>query len=166
MKYLLALFFLFISPVCLAYQNLELELDSGTVMDITHFQGSGKTLLLWLPSERGLGKGHIPVALNLAALDLDSWVAHLHETYIIPTGRNSLDNIEIPDLVSLVDIARQRGFEEIFIISSSRGAQLALKVAYLWQQKSASADFIKGLLFFSPHLILGKTEIGDRKSVV
>lgn len=161
MKHLLALYFIVISPVCLAYQNFELELDSGTVMNMTHFQGAGKSLLLWLPSERGFGKGHIPVALNLAAVDLDSWVTHLHESYIIPTGRRSLNEIEIPDLVNLIDIARNKGFQEVFIISSSRGAQLALKMAYMWQQDSASTDFIKGLVLFSPHLIRGKTEIGE-----
>lgn len=166
MKYLLAFYFLFVSPISLAYQNFELELDSGTVMNMTHYQGAGKTLLLWLPSERGFGQGYIPVALDLAVLDYDSWIAHLHESYIIPTGRYSLNDIEIPDLVSLVDKAREQGFEEIFIISSSRGAQLALRAAYLWQHKNSGVNFIQGLLLFSPHIIRGKTEIGSQAEYV
>ena len=162
MKYLLAIYFLSISALCQAYQNLELELESGTVLHISHFQGAGKTLMLWLPSERGFGPGYMPVTLDLAALDLDVWVTHLHESYIIPTGRYSLAEVELPDLVELVDIARERGYEELFIISSGRGAQLALKLSYMWQRNSNSVDFIKGLLLFSPHIIHGKTEIGKQ----
>jgi len=149
------------SSYCAAYENLELDLASGTAMNLTQFEGEGKTLLLWLPSERGFGQGYVPVALNLSTNDYDVWITHLHETYITPTGRHSLKEMEITDLVELISVAQQQGFEEVFLISSSRGMRLALTSAYLWQQQNPSSTFIKGLLSFTPHLVKGRTEMGQ-----
>lgn len=151
---------LFIHTGSFAYENLELELESGTTMSLTQFQGGGKTLLLWLPSEHGFGQGYVPVALDLSILDYDVWVAHLHESYIVPSGRHSLDEVEVDDLINLIELAKKQRFEEVYIISSSRGTHLALKMAYMWQQRNIKSELIKGLLAFSPHIIKGRTEMG------
>ena len=150
----------------LAYDSVELELASGTAMSLSRFQSEGKTLLLWLPSERGFSKDYIPVANSLASMGYDLWSANLHDSYIIPTSRDSLEQVDIDDLLELLDIARQQGFEQIFLLSSSRGMQLALKMAYLWQQQSESPGLIKGLLSFSPHLIAGRPAMGQNAQYV
>ena len=162
MNQLLCSILLFLSSTaCLAYESLEIDLDSGITMNVTEFQGEGKTLLLWLPSERGFGQGYISVALNLAALDYDLWAVQLHDSYVIPTSRNSLNEVELEDLVELIDMAKQQGFEEIFVISSSRGVLLSLKTTYLYQKLNKESDILKGLLIFSPYLIKGRTEMGQ-----
>jgi thiol-disulfide isomerase/thioredoxin len=149
-----------------AYQNIEIELDTGSTLSVTQFKGDGKSLIIWLPSERGLGQGYITIALDLAAMDLDVWAADLHESYIIPTGRNSLYEMDMDDQLALIDVAKSQGYQDVFLLSSDRGAQLALNAAYLWQQKNDHADLIKGLLLFSPHLVQGRTEMGDSASYV
>ncbi len=159
MKLLPILLLLFALPLA-AYDTVEMDLANGTTMTLTQFEGEGKTLLLWLPSERGFGQGYVPVALDLAALEYDVWSANLHETYMMPSGRDSLDEVEMEDLLALIEVARDRGFEEIFLIGSSRGVQLALKAAYLWQKRYPDSLLLKGLMTFSPHLIQGRTEIG------
>jgi thiol-disulfide isomerase/thioredoxin len=157
---------LLLSTHCLAYDDIDVELDTETAMNLTRFEGSGDRLLLWLPSERGFGQGYIPVALNLAAMDYDVWAVHLHDTYVIPTGRDSLDGMDPEDLVALIRYASQQGFSEIYLVASSRGAQLALKTSYLWQQQYPSQNILKGLLLFSPHLIEGRTEMGQDASYI
>lgn len=160
MNRLFLLLFLLFSTSSYAYESLEIDLDSGATMSLTRFQGEGKTLLLWLPSERGLRQGYVSIALNLSILGYDVWAAQLHDSYIIPTGRHSLNEVNIDDLVELIDNAKQQGFEEIYLISSSRGALLSLKTAYSYQKLNKGPDFLKGLLLFSPHLVKGRTEIG------
>ena len=160
MRHLPLLLFLLISHAVYA-NNVELELDTGTPMSLSQYEGEGKTLLLWLPSERGFGEGYVPVALNLAALDIDVWIAHLHETYIIPPGRESLNQVDLDDLLALVAEAQAQGFESIYLLSSGRGMQLALKTAYQWQKQHPQDLPIKGLITFSPHLIKGRTEMGE-----
>jgi thiol-disulfide isomerase/thioredoxin len=144
-----------------AYDSLDIELGNGFEINVTRFQGEGKTLFLWLPSERGFGQGYIPVALNLQALDYDLWTVNLHETYIIPTGRDSLAEIDLDDLVELFTLAKLQGFEEVFIVTSGRGMSVALESSYLWQRQNPRDDLIKGLLVFSPHIVKGRTEMGQ-----
>lgn len=161
MNRFLFLILLLMATVSQAYQSTEIELPSGTAMSVNQFTGDGRTLLLWLPSERGLGQGYIPVALDLAAMDYDVWSLNLHETYILPSGRNSLIDVDLDDLLSLLEFAENRGFEEVFLIGSSRSVQLALKTAYQWQLQYPQSTLLKGLLTFSPHLVKGRTEMGQ-----
>ncbi len=160
MRHLLLIFFCLFSSPLFAYENIDLELSSGISMNMNQFHGQGKTLFLWLPSERGMGKGYVPVALNLSVLDFDVWAVNLHETYFISPGRQSLNNIDLNDLLEIIKIAQLKGFESIFILSSGRGMQLALKMTHLWQQKY-SASPINGLISFSPYLLKGRTEMGQ-----
>ncbi|MDJ0882490.1 MAG: TlpA disulfide reductase family protein [Gammaproteobacteria bacterium] len=152
---------LFVGPVK-AYQNVDIALDTGTDLNLTEFAGEGSTLLIWLPSERGFGEGYVPIALDLTANDYTVWVANLHETYIVPTGRQSLEEMDIEDLVALIGIAQQKGYDEVFLMGSSRGIRLALKTAYLWQQQTPESSLIKGIISFSPHLYKGRTELGEQ----
>jgi thiol-disulfide isomerase/thioredoxin len=144
-----------------AYENREITLETGTSLSINEFKGAGKTLLLWLPSERGLGQGYVSTALDLAAQDIDVWTANLHDTYIIPPGRDSLREVDMDDMLALIDYASKEGFNEVFILSSDRGAELALQMAYLWQQRNPQSQLLRGQLMFTPHLVRGRTEIGE-----
>ncbi len=160
-RLLVLVFLVFLSTASWSYENFEMELASGTTLTLNQFEGEGKTLLLWLPSERGFGRGYISVALNLAALDYDVWAAQLHDSYVIPTGRNSLNEVDLDDLIELIEKAQQQGFEEIYLISSSRGVLLSLKTAYHFQKQHKDSKLLKGLLIFSPYLIKGRTEMGQ-----
>ncbi len=157
---------LFFSSAAFAYENIVLELDSGIEMEITQFQGDGKTLILWLPSERGFGPGYVPVSLGLESNDYDVWITHLHESYIIPRGRFSLNQADPLDLLNLLQIAQNKGFQEVYIVSSNRGMQLALKTAYVWQHNNRKSRLLRGLISFSPHLVKGRTEVGTKAEYV
>lgn len=163
---ILLLFSLFFFTSLKAGETIEVELNSGTSFSLKQFHGEGKTLFIWLPSERGMGEGYYPVALDLAALDYDVWVANLHENYIIPIGRDSLDEVAMDDMLALLDLAQSHGFEEVYLISTSRSAELALNMAYLWQQQNSYIRLIRGVLMFSPHLVSGRTELGQDASFV
>lgn len=158
------IFLALISFAVEAYQNLELELDTGTRITLSQFQGDGKSLIIWLPSERGLGQGNTLIGLDLGAMDIDVWMANLHESYITPTGRDSLNEFDMDDLLALIDAARTQGYQEVFLLSTDRGVQLALNMAYLWQQKYPESNLLRGHLMFSPHLVQGRTEMGEDAS--
>ncbi len=143
-----------------AYQSLEIELDTGNSLTISEFQGEGETLLVWLPSERGLGQGYFQVALDLAAMDTSVWAVNLHESYIIPTGRGSFQDIDMEDLLALIKVAEARGFKQVYLLSTDRGAQLTLDIAYLWQQQHPQSSLLRGQILFSPQLVKGRTEMG------
>ena len=154
------LIFIFLSSVIVAGEELEVELSSGSTISIDVYVSGGDTLFLYLPSERGFGKGHVSTAQQLALDGYDVWVADLHSSYMIPKYRSSIDRFNIDDLIELVDIAKNKSFKKIFFLTSGRGAQLALKVAYQWQLINPKSDLLRGHILHSPHLIDGKPDLG------
>jgi len=156
----LGLIFILLSSVIVAGEELEIELSSGSTISIDTYVSGGDTLFLYLPSERGFGKGHIPTVQQLALDGYDVWVADLHSSYMIPTYRSSIDRFNINDLIELVDFAKNKSFKKIFFLTSGRGAQLALEVAYQWQLNNPKSDLLRGHILHSPHLIDGKPDLG------
>ena len=89
----LGLIFILLSSVVFAGEELEIELSSGDTISIDVYVSGGDTLFLYLPSERGFGKGHVPTVQQLALDGYDVWVADLHSSYMIPTYRSSIDRL-------------------------------------------------------------------------
>ncbi len=162
----LFLAFILFSSAIFASEKIEVELISNEVISIDTFKSDGETLYLYLPSERGFGKGYIPTAQQLAFSGYDVWALDLHSSYMVPKHRSSIDKFDVDDLVELVYFTKQQGFKKLFFITSGRGAQLALKVARRWQLEYPDSDYLKGHIFHSPHLIQGKPRLGDKADYV
>lgn len=143
------------------YGMQDIELESGTSLTVNVFASDGESLVLWLPSERGTGSGLVPVALGLADRGHEVWVADLHESYMVPKGRTSLDDMPVEDMVLLLEEVKTRGFKTVALAADSRGAQLALKLATAWDEKHADSTLLSGFLFAYPHLISGAPEMGE-----
>ena len=165
MKWLL-LTILILSPIIIADEKIEIELSSGEVILVDTFKADGDTLYLYLPSERGFGKGHIPTAQQLAFDGSDVWVLDLHTSYMVPKNRSSINKFSIDDLVELISLTQDKGFKQLFFVSSGRGAQLALKTAHQWQIKHPDVTYLKGHIFHSPHLIKGAPALGTEAEYV
>ncbi len=144
----------------------EVDAESGNSYSLSHYPAQGTALLLWLPSEFGLGNGYQSFAQDLADKGINLWVLDLHESLMVPPGRGSLDKISLLDMLQIVHAARDRGFTEVYLSGASRGAKLALEMGYQWQIAQPKDDFIKGLILFSPQLVEGRTVPGVRPQMV
>ncbi len=157
-----SLLILFVLPLH-AFEEVNIALPSGDEISVETNSAEGRTLLLWLPSEEGLGSAHTAIAEGLADLGIDVWVPRLHQGLMLTPGRLSLDEVNTDDLLVLLDRAARLGFERIFILSYSRGAGLVLKMTYRWQQQNPQqAHRLAGLLLFSPHLLQDRVVIGEQ----
>ena len=159
--YWLSIVCLLFASMAYAGEHLDIELDSGDAVSIDAYKAEGETLFLYLPSERGLGKGYVSTAQQLAFDGHDVWVADLHSSYMIPKSRSSINRFNANDLLGLLAHAREKSFKNVYFISSGRGTQLALKMAYYWQLKHPDSHLLKGHIFHSPHLIDGKPDLGS-----
>jgi len=163
MKFLCFVSLLLFLPLLHAFEEVAVELPSGDEISVETHAADGRSLLLWLPSENGFGPGYAAIAQGLARLGVDVWVARLHQGLMLTPGRQSLDEVDSDDLVALLDRAARQGFDRIFILSSGRGARLALKMAYRWQQRNPQqARRLAGLLLFTPHLLQERVVIGEQ----
>ncbi len=144
-----------------AASSFDLEVPSGETLGIDAYVASSKTLLIWLPSERGFGDYLKTVFPRLARSGINVWAALLHDSYIIPTGQHSLDGIDIGDLLTLIDAAQRRGFDKVYLLGAYRGAALALKLAYRWQQLHPASHLLRGLIFLTPNLVRPLDVLGE-----
>ncbi|MCB1757691.1 MAG: TlpA family protein disulfide reductase, partial [Gammaproteobacteria bacterium] len=152
---------LFFSLNAPAYQQTDIELDSGSAISTAVYKGDGQHLLLWLPSERGMRGDYQPVAMDLAALGLDVWALDLHKSYMVPESRSSMDEFDREDLLLILEYAKAEGFAGLTFMADGRGAVLALEAARLWQQAHPDSPFLKGYVFVTPHLLVSSPEAGE-----
>ena len=150
-----------ISTAVRASEELLLQLPSGQEFEIQRFPGKGKSRLLWLPSERGFGPGHVQQADALARLGYEVWLADLHGGYFVETGRRSIEQFPLPDIVAIIEAAIASSATDVFIVSSSRGAQLGLIAAREWQLTNAGRSGIAGLVLAHAYLYQARPKAGD-----
>ncbi|MCP4878665.1 MAG: TlpA family protein disulfide reductase [Gammaproteobacteria bacterium] len=141
-------------------QQLRLQLPSGQELVIQGFAGSGESKVLWLPSERGLGAAHKVHATALAKLGHETWLADLHDAYFIERNRRSIARFPLEDIVALIDAAASDAESGLVLVSSSRGAQLALIAAREWQLRNPGKTSIKGLVLVHAHLYESRPDVG------
>ncbi len=159
---LISLLFFVLSPVQAA-EEIDLELPNGDELTLVRYPAQGRRLILWLPSENGLGPGHAGIAAGLAGQGIDVWVLKLHSSFMLTPGRQSLDELNVDSLIPVLERAREEGFDRLYLMSSGRGARLALKMAYRWQQQAPeAARQLKGMVLFTPHLIEEQVKIGQQ----
>jgi len=140
---------------------LTLELPSGQELEIKRFAGSVKSRVLWLPSERGISKAHAVHAAALANMGHEVWLADLHDAYFVERNRRSISQFPLQDIVALISAAVSDPDAEVVLVSSSRGAQLALIAAREWQLRNPGKSRIKGLILVHAYLYQTRPDVGD-----
>ncbi len=139
----------------------QLALPSGQELELQRFGASTKSLLIWLPSERGLNSAHQAHARTLAQLGHEVWLADLHDAYFVERNRRSIGKFPLDDIVAIIDAASMTSATDIYLLSSSRGAQLALIAAREWQQRNPGKTRLKGVFLAHAHLYQARPEVGQ-----
>lgn len=163
---ILSLLFLLISGVSFASDVIELEVSSGETISIKNYPAESDVLYIYLPSERGFSAGQIPTIQQLAFEGFNVWALDLHESYMVPKFRGSIDRFSVDDVLDVLALAQKKGFKKLFFVTSGRGAKLALNVAYQWQSKYPESKLLQGQIFHSPHLIDGRPELGNQAKYI
>ncbi len=138
-----------------------LELPGGQELEIQRFPGSGRSLLLWLPSERGFGKAHAQHARRLAQMGYEVWLADLHDAYFVERNRRSIAKFPLDDIVAVIDAAIASSDADVFLLSNSRGAQLSLISAREWQLRNPGKTRLKGAFLTHAHLYQARPRVGE-----
>ena len=140
---------------------LQLEVSAGQEIEVLRFTGDNAATILWLPSERGLSSAHQLHARALARLGHEVWLADLHDTYFVNPGRNSIRQFPLEDIVALIEAAVASSSQRVLLVSSSRGAQLALIAAREWQLRNPGDPALAGIILAHAHLYLARPLPGE-----
>ncbi|MET0046301.1 MAG: TlpA disulfide reductase family protein [Sedimenticola sp.] len=133
-------------------EELSIALASETEIPVTRFHSDGDRIL-WLPSEFGFrGARELSLADGLAVHGFDVWLADLHDGYFLPPGRSSLLEIPVDEVAELIKRSQpEQG--RLFIMSTGRGAALAMMAVRRWQQLYPERKPLGGLFLFHPNLM-------------
>ena len=102
--------------------HTEITLASDFDLHVLQYPANARHLLLWLPSKRGIRAGHREFASSIQEQGVDVWLVDLHESYLVPTGRQSYAQFRPQHIRELIDHAVQQGWRSIVVGGESRGA--------------------------------------------
>lgn len=116
--------------------------------------------MLWFPSERGLTPALVDL-VKASAKNIHIIMPDWHESYFLPTDRNSLSNIPAKDIDDLIRFYSKQ-YPQLYLMGHSRTAELILNSTHRLQ----SQGNIKfgGIVLISPHLQKEVPAIGSKVS--
>ncbi len=144
--------------------HIELDINEFEIA-ITVFPGADKNkdLILWLPSEHGLPDSIFDIADSISKQNPNTevWVVDLLSSLFLPSQASSINKIPTDILYQLVKKVHLKTGKKIFIVSSGRGALLAMRASYFWLQDSLSSIQLGGLILLYPNLYTATPEPGS-----
>lgn len=145
-----------------ADETFDLTLSDGTDISIARF-GNSDQRILWLPSEQGLESANAyPLAHSIAAQGMEIWLADLHSSFFLTPGRTSLNEIPPAAIAELIGLSLpQQPGQQLFLLSSGRGAALTLMGLQNWQQSHPDDTHPGGAVLLYPNLTAGIPEPGQ-----
>lgn len=162
MRLLLALCWTFWlgSPLAFAAPESQAILVAPNVeIPVTRYHAGRQSLILWLPSEIGVVQAEHDTAAKLARRGYSVWVADLFGARFLPAGISSVDEIPAADVASLIQAAA-KNYRNIILLSSGRGAAVALGGAQQWQAQHPARTIAGAVLLF-PNLLAASPEAGE-----
>ena len=147
--------------VAMGAESQRIELPGGQQVETRRFAGTGRATLLWLPSERGFGNAADDHAARLAELGHTVWIADLHASYRVEPGRDSIRRFPLQQVTELLEIIAAGADSRLFLMSSGRGAQLALIAAREWQLRHPGEPALAGLFLSHAHLYAARAAPGE-----
>ncbi|RKZ67517.1 MAG: hypothetical protein DRQ44_05540 [Gammaproteobacteria bacterium] len=132
-------------------EYIELTLNENTAISITKFGESGDRIL-WIPTEYGINKEkHYDLLTSLSGFKHEVWLANLHESYFIPSGRSSYTKVPVDDIAELIEKSIPADERKLFIASTGRGAALSLMAINRWQSITSNINKFAGVIMIHPN---------------
>lgn len=162
MRSFLALIGIFLLGSTLAFaapKSQAIQVAPNLEIPVTRYNPGKRSLILWLPSESGVVQAEYDTAAKLARRGYSVWVADLFGARFLPAAQSSVDEIPAADVAGLIQAAAKK-YRKIILVSSGRGAALALGGVQQWQAQHRGR-IIAGAVLLSPNLLINSPEAGE-----
>lgn len=137
-----------------------LILADKTEIPLKRFPATGHALILWLPSEVGQTPEEADLAVKLAKMGTEVWLADLLDARFLPPLASSLAQIPASDVVALITDANKTG-KSIYLLASGHGATTVLAGAHAWAQQHPHDHTLAGAILLYPNLYAGTPDAGE-----
>lgn len=156
---LLCAFLLGNTPAFAAPELQTIRIAPNVEIPVTRYNAGMRSLILWLPSESGVLQTEHDTAAKLARRGYSVWVADLFGARFLPVAPSSFDEIPAADVMGLIQAAAKK-YRKIILLSSGRGAAVALGGAQQWQAQHRT-QIIAGAVLLFPNLLRSSPEAGE-----
>lgn len=142
----------------------ELKLKVGAAADpvemaVTVYPATGRSLLVWLPSDNGLLPADTRIAAALAKRGVEVWLTDALGARFLPVVPSSLEQIPGADVADVVRAAQQKTGKNVYLLGPGRGAVPALAAVRLLQADPKKP--LRGVVLISPNLYVGTPDAGE-----
>ncbi len=159
----IGLFLLFTIPAGIALaaakvDNLTITADQNEI-NVEIYRGSGDTIFIWHPHERGIQAIDKTFARQLAANGIEVWLTDLLEAYFLPNTASNMDRLPASGFAALIMEAKKTG-KKIIVAASGRAAIPLLRGVRQWQLKQRDSGKLLGAVLLSPKLFIETPDPG------
>ncbi len=100
----------------------------AAIPDYTTYPAQGKTLLLWVASERGRSEAELQAAQKIAVQGVEVWSLDTVNAYFLPQLPRSMDAVPPQDIAAWIRTALESG-KQVNVIAVARAAVPVLRAA-------------------------------------
>jgi len=135
---------------------------SFTVIQASEHNKTSENIILWLPSEHGLPDSVLPIAKSVVQHNprTEVWLADILSSLFLNVQASSINKVSNDFLFQLVKQVQRTTKKKIFILSSGKGALVAMRASHYWLQDNISTKQFGGLILLFPNLITKTPEPG------
>lgn len=151
LKSIIKIFFLIYSAQGIS-EIIEFDTPSGETISIHESQATTKdNLFINISSYRGLSPEFTELLPKMAELGINTWTLDLINSYMLAPTPESFREIPPSDITAVIREAKLLGYRNIFLYSTSKSSNYALKVTHDYQKKYKD-KVIKGHVMHVPEL--------------
>lgn len=140
--------------------------SGGNEMDFLRYPADGEFLMVWIASGYALQPRTRRFAAALASNGIEVWQIDLSDALFLPHSTDQMRRFSGQHSADFIDEARRRTGKRIVIASRAYGAIPSLRGARIIQQRHPGADWLLGLILFSPDLYAKVPDLGKEPEYV
>ena len=158
---------LFLSLTAFGYScnllALEVNVKIGDrLVQATVYEGRGDDLFIWLPSEYGKQGNYGNIAKKISQFGIEVWFVDMFAANYLTPSVNAMYQIPVVQVSDLISQVIKYSSKRVWLMSSEKGAYLALSGMYHWQKNNPNNNAaLGGAVLLNPDLIYGSPPVGQ-----
>jgi thiol-disulfide isomerase/thioredoxin len=143
------------------FGSTSLPLPGGIDVPVERFAADSRSVVLWLPSERGVQGGMKRLAQGLAEAGQEVLIADVFAGWMLPPTDQSLRELPVPELASLIDAVVAVSGKPVLLMSHDRGSGPLLAALREWQRLHPRDERVRGVVLITPNLFVRTPDPGE-----
>ena len=141
--------------------NVNVKIGDRLVQ-ATVYEGRDDDLFIWIPSEYGVQGSYRNIAKKISQFGIEVWFVDMFAANYLTPSVNAMYQIPAVQVSDLISQVIKYSSKRVWLMSSEKGAYLALSGIYHWQKNNPkNNEALGGAILLNPDLIYGSPPVGQ-----